>query len=196
MALTAVARRRQLLDDEVIVSLADDSWVILDISGSNVSDVGLRKLAGICRSLRAVDIRGFPRNGFTARGCLDILKPKLPVVDLESWEDFDSDAIIGGAKLRFLVWPRIDINILEDFSVECPRVTVNPDLSSRRGGSQVPREAWPNIILDEPFVQDIDPKTWAVSGFRLSSPTSELSLAEKFRRAYEGLGLRLNTTIG
>ncbi|KAL3733492.1 hypothetical protein ACJRO7_022939 [Eucalyptus globulus] len=222
MALTAVARRRQLLDDEVIVSLADDSWVILDISGSNVSDVGLRKLAGICRSLRAVDISrcknisvdgvsavlqhchsletlrcgGFPRNGFTARGCLDILKPKLPVVDLESWEDFDSDAIIGGAKLRFLVWPRIDINILEDFSVECPRVTVNPDLSSRRGGSQVPREAWPNIILDEPFVQDIDPKTWAVSGFRLSSPTSELSLAEKFRRAYEGLGLRLNTTIG
>lgn len=57
MALAAVARRRRLLDDNVIVPLADGSWEILDISGSNVTDVGLIKLAGICRSLRAVDIR-------------------------------------------------------------------------------------------------------------------------------------------
>lgn len=57
MAVTSIARRRRLLDDNVIVSLADGSWEILDISGSNVSDVGLIKLAGICRSLRAVDIR-------------------------------------------------------------------------------------------------------------------------------------------
>lgn len=56
MALAAVARRRRLLDNNVIVPLADGSWEILDISGSNVTDVGLIKLAGICRSLRAVDI--------------------------------------------------------------------------------------------------------------------------------------------
>lgn len=57
MAVAAIARRRRLLDDDVILSLADSTWEILDISCSDVSDVGLAKLAGICRSLRAVDIR-------------------------------------------------------------------------------------------------------------------------------------------
>lgn len=57
MVLAAVARRRKLLNDEVIVSLADSSWEILDISGSDVSDIGLSKVAEICKSLKAVDIR-------------------------------------------------------------------------------------------------------------------------------------------
>ena len=57
MAIVAIARRRKLLNDEVIVALADSSWEILDVSGSDVSDVGLAKVAKICKSLRAVDIR-------------------------------------------------------------------------------------------------------------------------------------------
>ncbi|KAI6687506.1 hypothetical protein NL676_024334 [Syzygium grande] len=219
MAVTSIARRRRLLDDNVIVSLADGSWEILDISGSNVSDVGLIKLAGICRSLRAVDISrcenisvagvsgllqhchsletlrcgGCPRSDYTARCCLGILKPKLHDADGDSWEELDPSEIIDGAhSLRWLVWPRIDKNTLENFSAECPRITVNPKPSPfTLRGAQVPREAWPDVILDEPFVRDIDPETWAVSGFRpkkisapLSSPTSELSMAEKFRLAF------------
>lgn len=57
MAIAAIARRRKLLDDEVILSLADSTWEILDISYSDVSDSGLAKVAEICSQLRAVDIR-------------------------------------------------------------------------------------------------------------------------------------------
>ena len=57
MAMAAIARRRRLLNDDVIISLADTSWEILDISGSDVSDFGLGKVVEICKSLRAVDIR-------------------------------------------------------------------------------------------------------------------------------------------
>ena len=38
MAMAAVARRRKLLNNEVIVYLADNSWEILDNSSSDVSD--------------------------------------------------------------------------------------------------------------------------------------------------------------
>lgn len=57
MALAAIARRRKLLNDEVIIALAESSWEILDLSGSDVSDIGLSKVAEICKFLRAVDIR-------------------------------------------------------------------------------------------------------------------------------------------
>lgn len=57
MAIAAIARRRKLLNDEVITSLADTSWQILDISGSDVSDSGLAEVAKMCKSLQAVDIR-------------------------------------------------------------------------------------------------------------------------------------------
>lgn len=53
----AIARRRKLLKDDVIIALADESWDVLDLSGSDVSDLGLAKVAEICGSLRAVDIR-------------------------------------------------------------------------------------------------------------------------------------------
>lgn len=55
--MAAIARRRKLLNDDVIVSLADSSWEILDLSGSDVSDFGLTKVAEMCKSLCAVDIR-------------------------------------------------------------------------------------------------------------------------------------------
>lgn len=55
--MAAIARRRKLLNNDVIISLADSSWEILDLSGSDVSDFGLAKVAEMCKSLRAVDIR-------------------------------------------------------------------------------------------------------------------------------------------
>lgn len=57
MTLAAIARRRKLLNDDVIISLAEASWDILDISGSDVSDHALAKVAERCKSLRAIDIR-------------------------------------------------------------------------------------------------------------------------------------------
>lgn len=57
MALTAIARRRKLLNDDVIMALAESSWEILDISGSDVSDVGLLEVVKTCKYLKAVDVR-------------------------------------------------------------------------------------------------------------------------------------------
>ncbi|KAH7546723.1 hypothetical protein FEM48_Zijuj01G0231800 [Ziziphus jujuba var. spinosa] len=217
MALAAIARRRKLLNDDIIVSLADSSWEILDISGSDVSDFGLAKVAEMCKFLRAVDISrcdkitaagvhelvqhcrsletlrcgGCPRSDYTARRCLGIFRPKLNDVDGDSWEELDTAEIADGAEsLRWLIWPKIDDDSLESFSTECPRIIVNPKASPFGfRGNQVPREALPNIVLDDAVVKDIDPTTWAVCGYvsrttpSLSSPT-ELSMAEKFRLAF------------
>lgn len=57
LAILSIARRRRLLNDDVLVSLVDSSWKILDISGSEVTDVGLATVAHTCSNLWAVDIR-------------------------------------------------------------------------------------------------------------------------------------------
>ncbi|KAJ7963802.1 RNI-like superfamily protein [Quillaja saponaria] len=225
MAVTAIARRRKLLNDDVIISLLDNSWEILDISGSDITDYGLTKVAEVCKFLKVLDISrcnkitaagvselvrhchsletlrcgGCPRSDYTARGCLGILKPKLNYVEEDSWEELDTNEISDGAQsLRWLVWPNIDKDSLGSFSIECPRIIVNPNPSPFGfRGNQVPKEALPNIILDDPVVEDIDPRTWAVSGFapRAASPSllssTELSIAEKFRLAFEERDNRL-----
>lgn len=57
MAIAAIARRRNLLNDDIIVALAESSWEILDVSGSDVSDFGLSQLVKMCKAVRAIDIR-------------------------------------------------------------------------------------------------------------------------------------------
>lgn len=57
MVLVAIARRRKLLNDDILVALADSSWEKLDISCSDVSDSGLCHVVNICKNLKAVDIR-------------------------------------------------------------------------------------------------------------------------------------------
>ncbi|KAL4619013.1 hypothetical protein ACB092_06G052300 [Castanea dentata] len=203
MAMAAIARRRRLLNDDVIISLADTSWEILDISGSDVSDFGLEKVVEICKSLRAVDISrcdkitttgfselvqnchsletlrcgGSPRSDYTTRRCLSIFKPKLNDVNGDSWEELDAMEIANGAEsLRWLVWEKIDRDSLEILSTECPRITVNPK-SPPFGfrGAAVPREALQGITLDDHVVKDIDPKTWAVCGFNPKTVSTSLS---------------------
>ncbi|BAT80707.1 hypothetical protein LR48_Vigan07g023100 [Vigna angularis] len=220
IVVAAIARRRKLLNDDVLIALADTSWEILDISGSDVSDSGLIKAAEVCRFIKALDISrctkitasgiaelvkhchlletlrcgGCPRSDNTARRCLGIFKPRFDdYVEEDSWEELDTKEIASGAhSLRWLVWPNIDKISLEDFSTECPRVVVNPK-SSPFGfmGTEVPREALQNIILDNEVVKDIDPRTWTVHHrFALkpitqsSSGSTELSVAEKFRLAF------------
>ncbi|KAL9248509.1 F-box/LRR-repeat protein 2-like protein [Drosera capensis] len=192
MAIAAVARRRKLLDDEVIISLADASWEILDISCSEVTDYGLEKVSEICRSLLAVDISrcrnvtpfgvsqlvqhcqaletlrcgGCPRSDDNARKCLGLLKLKLNDLEGDSWEELDTTEITHGARsLRWLVWPNIDPDSLESFSAECPQVKVNPKPSPLSlKGFTVPREALQGIVLDEPVVKELNPSAWSVCG--------------------------------
>ncbi|XP_066370530.1 uncharacterized protein [Miscanthus floridulus] len=212
-------RRRRLLNDEVLTSLAESSWEILDISGSDVTDAGLATVANVCSNLLAIDIShcdkittagvseivchcpsleilrcgGCPRSEVTARRCLNLLKPKLNTLEGDSWEELDTLDIGGGAEsLRWLVWPKIDDNSKETLAAECPRVTVNPqpplfDLS----GSKVPVEALASVPLDHSIVEDIDPKTWAISAAprRPVDPPNpnappEIPIAERFRLAY------------
>lgn len=58
-------------------------------------------------------------------------------------------------------------------------------------------EALPDVALDDPYVKDIDPKTWAVHGFapktesQSLSSLSELSKAERFRLAFVERDTRL-----
>ncbi|OEL23367.1 hypothetical protein BAE44_0015617, partial [Dichanthelium oligosanthes] len=230
LAILSIARRRRLLNDEVLTSLAESSWEILDISGSDVTDVGLAAVANVCSNLRAVDIsrcekittagvseivchcpsleilrcgilielefhgcRGCPRSEFTARRCLTLLKPKLNTLEEDSWEELDTLDIGGGAEsLRWLVWPKIDDNSKETLAAECPRVTINPQPSPYDlSGSRVPVEALASVPLDHSIVEDIDPKTWAVSAAprRPVAPPNpnappEIPIAERFRLAY------------
>ena len=57
MSLLAIARRRGLLTDEVLLALADETWEMLDLSGSKVTDLGLKNVSEKCYGLKAVDIR-------------------------------------------------------------------------------------------------------------------------------------------
>lgn len=57
LIILAIARRRRLLNDEVLIALAEPSWKLLDVSGSDITDHGLTTIAKICTNLHAVDIR-------------------------------------------------------------------------------------------------------------------------------------------
>ncbi|KZV56405.1 hypothetical protein F511_00402 [Dorcoceras hygrometricum] len=192
MALVAIARRRKLLNDELIIAFAECSWEILDLCGSDVSDIGLNHVVTVCKNLRAVDISrcsrlssngvsellqhchaleilrwgGCSRSDYAARLCLNFLKPNLVYMEGESWEDLATTNIAHAAQsLRWLVWPTIDKNSEETLALECPRIIVNPKSSPLSfWGSGVPQEALLQYALDDPIVKDIDPKTWTVSG--------------------------------
>ncbi|KAL3851207.1 hypothetical protein ACJIZ3_013089 [Penstemon smallii] len=225
MVLVAIARRRKLLNDDIVIALADNSWDKLDLSGSDISDSGLCHIVNICQNLRVVDISrcsrltsngvsellqhchsleilrwgGCPKSDYAARRCLSLLKPNLNDVEGESWEELDTTDLIHGAQsLRWLVWPKIDKDSQESLAIECPRIVVNPKPSPLGfRGAEVPQEALVQFVLDDTIVKDIDPKTWAVSGFtsRISllpvSSSSELSIAEKFRLAFVERDTRL-----
>lgn len=88
--------------------------------------------------------------------------------------------------------PKVDKDSEECLSEECPRIVLNPKASPfgyNSRGVEIPREALPNTSLDDPIVEDIDPRTWAVPGFisRSTIPSdgpSDLPIAERFRLAF------------
>ena len=93
--------------------------------------------------------------------------------------------------------PKIDKDSLEILSTECPRIVVNPKPSPLGyRGVEVPREALANVVLDDSIVKEVDPKTWAISGFAARATSSvlsstELPVAEKFRLAFVERDTRL-----
>lgn len=100
--------------------------------------------------------------------------------------------------ISFSLQPKIDEDSLEILSTECPRIMINPKPSPFGfRGDPIPREALPDITLDDPVVKDIDPTTWAVCGFNPKTVTSslsslpEMSVAEKFRLAFVERDTRL-----
>ncbi|KAJ3679382.1 hypothetical protein LUZ60_017393 [Juncus effusus] len=191
LAIMAIARRRKLLNDEVLIALADPSWKLLDVSGSDITDFGLVKIANLCTNLRAIDISrcekvtasgvseiicnctsletlrcgGSPRSNFTIRRSLSLFKPKLNFVEEDSWEELDCTAIGNGAQsLKWLIWPKIDEDSKSILETECPRIIVNPQPSpiGFHGIHKVPIDAITEIPLDHSILEDIDPKTWSV----------------------------------
>ncbi|KAL8151577.1 hypothetical protein V2J09_021385 [Rumex salicifolius] len=226
MAIAAIARRRKLLNNDIIIALADGSWEVLDVSGSDVTDFGLAKVSEICGFLRAVDISrcsnvtpfgvseliqncrsleilrfgGCQRSDYTARRSLNIIKPKLNDVAEDSWEDLDANEIAHGAQsLRWLVWPKIDQTSLYTLTTECPRIILNPQSSPLYfKGEKVPKEAFPDTVLDASIIEDCDPSIWAICSSSLprnsTQPISnpkELSIAEKFRLAFVERDMRM-----
>lgn len=91
-----------------------------------------------------------------------------------------------------ILQPTIDKDSQEMLASECPRIVVNPKPSLLGfRGTEVPQAAVMQLVLDDPIVKDIDPKTWAVPGFNASRAAvlpvanpNELSVAEKFRLAF------------
>ncbi|XP_017247802.1 uncharacterized protein LOC108219061 isoform X5 [Daucus carota subsp. sativus] len=195
ITIAAIARRRRLLDDNVMMALAESSWDILDVSDSDVSDYGISVVAKRFKCLRAADIRGCLRSELTARCCLGILKPTLDNVEGESWEELVTAEIGQGAySLRWLVWPKIDKDSLDTLSSECPRIIVNPK-SSPFGyrGVYVPCEALMGTVLDDFILKDIDAGTWSVKIATSSSVVNSnaLPIAERFRLAFAERDARL-----
>jgi len=226
--LLAIARRRRLLCDELLVALADSSWEILDVSGSDVTDASIEFVAILCHRLQDVDIShcsrltakavealvqhcsalrtlrcgGTPKSDMTARQSLSYILPRLDHKEEaeESWENLDTKSVGKGAQaLRWLVWPSIDSNSKELLEMECPRIVVNPVASWKTFGL-IPREAQRGIVLDNPLIEDIDPKTWAVVissrpqrfiGSTLNKDDGGLSVAERFRLAFVSRDERL-----
>ncbi|KAL0443369.1 UNVERIFIED_CONTAM: hypothetical protein Slati_2059600 [Sesamum latifolium] len=197
LVLVAIARRRKLLNDDIVIALADSSWEILDISGSDVSDSGLCHIVNICQNLRVVDISRCSK--LTSTGVSQLLQlchsletlrwgrsravmekraicvaylccPNALCFAWESWEELDAAELTHGAQsLRWLLWPKIDKDSQETLTIECPRIVVNPKPSPLGfRASEAPQEAFSQFVLDDPIVKDIDPKTWVVSGFTTS----------------------------
>ncbi|KAJ7534382.1 hypothetical protein O6H91_13G091600 [Diphasiastrum complanatum] len=191
LKILAVARRRRVLQSKLLLALADGSWELLDVSGSEVTDDGMVEVAKLCPLLKVVDIShcslltsqsiqaliencsslqtlrcgGNSVSDAAARAALPYILPSLNREEAaESWEDLETKQVGKGAQvLRWLVWPSIDKKSRELLEVEGPRIVVNPKRSQYSYFQQsIPMEALPAVIVDEQIVKDIDPQSWAV----------------------------------
>lgn len=191
MTLLAIARRRGLLGDDVLLALIDESWETLDISGSEVTDFGLQKALEKVHFLKAVDFSccshltsfaiqalvqncpmlhtlrcgGTTLSNAAARKSVPHIVPGLNVDTEaeESWENLELKQLGRGAQaLRWLVWPAIDEGSRQQLTLECPKVVINPTSSpARYKYLEVPPEAFLDVTLDNFAIIGVDPETWS-----------------------------------
>ncbi|XP_039058793.1 uncharacterized protein LOC120202439 [Hibiscus syriacus] len=58
----------------------------------------------------------------------------------------------------------LDEDSIDMLSADCPRLIINPKFSLFGfKGTEVPRDAFPDVALGDLFVKDIDPKTWSIA---------------------------------
>lgn len=149
-----------------------------------------RPSAGLCGY--AIRFVSHPRFSFliATRGFICLVYITF-VIWIQKMQNFPPICLLTFLPYPSLLQPKVDKDSLESLSIECPRIIVNPKPSPLGfRGIEVPRGALQDVPMDDFIVQNIDPKTWAVSGFTpqaapwtLSSP-NELTMAEKFRLAF------------
>lgn len=104
-ALCCVYRRKGLLNNAMLQALVDDSWTVLDLSGTKVTDLGLARVLRGLPHLLALDISRCRRLTRDLLSCLGRLCPKLQVLRL------------GGCDVS----DRVALSALESFLPElCP----------------------------------------------------------------------------
>nr|GFA10165.1 RNI-like superfamily protein [Tanacetum cinerariifolium] len=97
MVIAAIARRRKLLNDDVIEMCRNVRAV--DISRcSKITSFGVSELVKHYHCLKILRWGGCPRSEHTARSSISILKPTLNDIDGDSWEELDATEIVHGAQ--------------------------------------------------------------------------------------------------
>eukprot|EP00898_Chlorokybus_atmophyticus_P001109 jgi/Chlat1/199/Chrsp1S03036 len=196
-SLLALARRRKLLADQVLLEFLDDSWTLLDVSDSQVTDASLKHASAFCSRLNAVDISwcanltaegvvslvrsstelqvlrcgGCAANDAVMRKVIRALVPKLRHdEDRSGWEELD-DVVVGAHSLRYLVWPSIDEKSLEFLTKEWPKLRVNPIV-----GRSCPLEADARVALDSTLIAGVDERSWTSS---IASSSTQAQLDDR-----------------
>lgn len=196
LAIAAIARRRGLLDDELLRALVDDTWTCAALADGHVTDAGVRHLSAMCSRLVAVDVSrcdavsadalvelvmanpslhtlrfgGTARSDAVARAALRRILPRLREgagADDGSWEELSLESVGAGAQaLRWIVWRTADERSLERLRTQCPVIGVNARWR--------PPEADPDAELDDAFLAGIDPDAWSTRAdvaWRGAAPT-------------------------
>ncbi|KAG6392030.1 hypothetical protein SASPL_146233 [Salvia splendens] len=99
----------KLLNDDVLIALADSSWEILDVSGSDVSDSGLCHVVTICHNLKAIDIRLCTR--LTPTGVSELLQ-RCHSLEILRWGNTSGEKSYGVANKGKLLMGRC-LSLLE-----------------------------------------------------------------------------------
>ncbi|CAI5975993.1 unnamed protein product [Closterium sp. NIES-64] len=126
LALTAIARRRGLLSDWLLEALVDDTWQIVDLCGSNVSDQGLCHVAQTCTKLVALDIRECNALSLQA---LTLLLKACPALQVLRMGGSPACNKVARAAVKWMLPqqpPEADPNTASLLASKCPRILLNP----------------------------------------------------------------------
>eukprot|EP00897_Mesotaenium_endlicherianum_P005537 jgi/Mesen1/5010/ME000025S04404 len=191
LSLAAVARRRGLLCDQLLYALLDDSWRVLDVSGSLVTDEGIRRAADKCPLLEAVDLSRC--QGVTSASLQHLVRVCSSLRTLRVGRSAASDVAARSALKSIMPrlagrgdhaapvddWESVDVDRV-GAGAQALRWLVWPTVDERSANlleaecpkvalnakqtaaRPVPLEAREGVDLDAAFVEGVNPATWAV----------------------------------